>query len=197
LRLCRSPVRVSLAQYSRLGRDNDSAFRDLGFTKADSSRAECSLLDPRHSGWLMVNVASRTFMVRTEKLLRDEKLGVIVVRLMIVMNDISITNSSMQEWQTTTEPKKRGRWRGGVLYFGRIQSAHLFEALSIIKEIRDDTELRAVVARCDTSTQQSFATVLPFLSGTDFGLMACPSSDNLRLIRLFAKGGSGSSGVRV
>ena len=26
---------------------------------------------------------------------------------------------------------------------------------------------------------------------------ACPSSDNLRLIRLFAKGGSGSSGVRV
>jgi len=25
----------------------------------------------------------------------------------------------------------------------------------------------------------------------------CPSSDNLRLIRLFAKGGSGSSGVRV
>jgi hypothetical protein len=25
----------------------------------------------------------------------------------------------------------------------------------------------------------------------------CPSSDNLRLIRRFAKGGSGSSGVRV
>jgi hypothetical protein len=120
----------------------------------------------------MVKVASRTFMVRTEKLLRDEKLGVIVVRLMIVMNDISITNSSMQEWQTTTEPKKRGRWRGGILYFGRIQSAHLFEALSIIKEISDDAELRAVVGRCDATTQQSFATVLPFLSGTDFGLMA-------------------------
>jgi hypothetical protein len=30
--------------------------------------------------------------------------------------------------------------------------------------------------------------------GSAFG---CPSSDNLRLIRLFAKGGSGSSGVRV
>jgi sulfopyruvate decarboxylase subunit beta len=28
-------------------------------------------------------------------------------------------------------------------------------------------------------------------------LMNCPSSDNLRLIRLSAKGGSGSSGVRV
>lgn len=27
--------------------------------------------------------------------------------------------------------------------------------------------------------------------------LGCPSSDNLRLIRLFAKGGSGSSGVRV
>jgi hypothetical protein len=27
--------------------------------------------------------------------------------------------------------------------------------------------------------------------------LQCPSSDNLRLIRLFEKGGSGSSGVRV
>jgi len=30
-----------------------------------------------------------------------------------------------------------------------------------------------------------------------FEVRPCPSSGNLRLIRLFAKGGSGSSGVRV
>src|SRR5262249_3645166 len=77
-----------------------------------------------------------------------------------------------QEWQATTDSKKRSRWRGGLLYFGRIQSAHLFEALSIIKEIRDDAALSAVVGRCDPTTQQSFASVLPFLSGSDFGLMA-------------------------
>ena len=56
----------------------------------------------------MVKVASRTFIVRTEKLLRDEKLGVIVVRLIIVMNNI--TNSSMQEWQTTTEGGRQYRY---------------------------------------------------------------------------------------
>jgi Arc/MetJ-type ribon-helix-helix transcriptional regulator len=34
-------------------------------------------------------------------------------------------------------------------------------------------------------------------AGETLHIQVCPSSDNLRLIRLFAKGGSGSSGVRV
>jgi hypothetical protein len=45
----------------------------------------------------------------------------------MAVNDIGITSSSY-EWQHTTDRKKKDRWRGGVLYFGRVQSAHLFEA---------------------------------------------------------------------
>jgi hypothetical protein len=69
-----------------------------------------------------------------------------VLRLMIAMNDLGITTSSMVEWEKTIDPKKKARWRGGVLYFGRVQSAHLFEALSIINEIKEDMDLKAAVA---------------------------------------------------
>jgi hypothetical protein len=94
-------------------------------------------------------MSSRTLSVRSAKLLRDEKLGSIILRLMIAMNDIGITNSSMAEWEKSDDPKKKARWRGGVLYFGRVQSAHLFEALSIIDEIKKDRSLMAAVDRAD------------------------------------------------
>ena len=117
-------------------------------------------------------MSSRTWSVRSAKLLQDEKLGSVVLRLMMAMNDIGITNSSMVEWEKTDDPKKKARWRGGVLYFGRVQSAHLFEALSIIDEIKKDDDLMAVVERADRATQKSFETIAQFLDGEDYKMMA-------------------------
>jgi hypothetical protein len=117
-------------------------------------------------------MSSRTWKVRSAKLLQHEKLGSVVVRLMMVMDDIGITNSSMVEWEKTDDPKKKARWRGGVLYFGRVQSAHLFEALSIIDEIKKDKDLMAAVDRADPTTKTSFETVAKFLDGDDYRMMA-------------------------
>jgi hypothetical protein len=111
-------------------------------------------------------------MVRSAKLLLDEKLASVVMRLMIAMNDLGMTNSSMAEWQATDDPKKRARWRGGLLYFGRVQSAHLFEALSIIQEIGDDPDLMRTVNSCDTKTIDSFDTAAKSLESSDFALLA-------------------------
>ncbi len=117
-------------------------------------------------------MSSRTWTVRSAKLLEDEKLGSVILRLMIAMNDIGITNTSMVEWEKTEDPKKKKRWRGGVLYFGRVQSAHLFEALSIVKQIRDDKDLMATVDRADKRTQESFQTVAKFIDDPDYNIMA-------------------------
>jgi hypothetical protein len=117
-------------------------------------------------------ISSRTFSVRSEKLLRDEKLGAVILRLMMAVNDIGITSRSLYGWQHTTDRKKKARWRGGVLYFGRVQSAHLFEALSIVKEIKEDNDLMAAVERADCKTQESFATVAKFIGSKDYGMMA-------------------------
>jgi hypothetical protein len=117
-------------------------------------------------------MSSRTWSARSARLLQNEKLGSAVLRLMMAMNDIGITNSSMAEWQATDDPKKKARWRGGVLYFGRVQSAHLFEALSIIKEIKEDRDLMASVDSADKATKKSFQVVAKFLDGADYKMMA-------------------------
>ena len=108
----------------------------------------------------------------TRKLLDDEKRGSIILRLMMVVNDISITNSQMFEWQNTEELEEKYRSRGAILYFGRVQSAHLFEALNIIREIRDNADLRKRVERCNVRTVSAFATVEKFLDSDDYKMMA-------------------------
>jgi hypothetical protein len=121
-------------------------------------------------------MSSRTWIARSARLLANESLGSVVLRLMIAMNDLAMTNSSMAEWETTGDEKKRARWRGGVLYFGRMQTAHLFEALGIIKEIRDDKDLMAAVGRCDRKTIESFEKAAKFLDGADYRMMAIARS---------------------
>lgn len=117
-------------------------------------------------------MSSREWVFKSRKLLLDEKLASVVVRLMIVMNDISITNSQMFEWEKTEDPNKKARWRGAVLYFGRMQSAHLFEGFDMIKEIKNDPELMKRVERCDQRTVRAFQTVAEFLGTADHKLMA-------------------------
>lgn len=91
---------------------------------------------------------------------------------MIVMNDISITNSQMSEWEKSEEKNKKARWRGAVLYFGRIQSAHLFEALDIIAEIKRDRDLMHRVERCELPTIKAFEIVAAFIGTDDYKVMA-------------------------
>jgi hypothetical protein len=113
-------------------------------------------------------MSSREWVFKSRKLPLDEKLASVVVRFMIVMNDIGITNSQMVEWEKTKDKKKKARWRGAVLYFGRIQSAHLFEALDIVAEIKKDPELMKRVERCEPKTINAFEIVAAFLGTDDY-----------------------------
>jgi hypothetical protein len=117
-------------------------------------------------------MTSTQWVAKTAKLLNNEDLASVLVRLMIVMNDISITNSQMVEWQRTKDPKKKPRWRGAVLYFGRVQSAHLFEALEIIREIDNNPVLKARVRKSSKAVNRCFDVVSKFLDTSDHGLLA-------------------------
>jgi hypothetical protein len=117
-------------------------------------------------------VASTQWVAKTADLLADEKLASVLIRLMMVMNDVGITNSQMQEWEKTEDPKKKPRARGAILYFGRVQSAHLFEALDIIEEIKRDSDLSERVARSDRRVIAFYDTVAAFLGTQDHKLMA-------------------------
>ena len=55
----------------------------------------------------------------------------------MAVNDLGLVNNALYEWNTSTEKRKIVRRSGGRMYFVRVEMAHLFEALGIIKEIRD------------------------------------------------------------
>lgn len=65
-------------------------------------------------------MSSRQWIAKTAKLAADEKLASVLARLMMVMNDVGITNSQMFEWEKTEDKKKKVRARGAILYFGRV-----------------------------------------------------------------------------
>src|SRR5262249_16629597 len=116
-------------------------------------------------------MTSTQWVAKTASLLDDEGLASVLIRLMMVSNDVSITNSQMVEWQETEDPKKKPRWRGAVLYFGRIQSAHLFEALEIIREIDKESALKARVRRCSKTVNECFDIVAKFLDTADYSML--------------------------
>jgi len=116
-------------------------------------------------------MSSRTWSAKTTVLTADKKLASVIVRLMMAMNDIALANEGLSEWTGTTDPRKVYRQNGGRLYYGRMLMAHIYEALSIIKDIQQDTKLRAAVQQCEAKTRSSFDAVAAFLGTDDYEML--------------------------
>jgi hypothetical protein len=112
-------------------------------------------------------MSSRTWSVRTAKLIADKEVASVVVRLMMALNDIAMANEGLREWTDTQEPRKLARQNGGRLYYGRMLMAHVYEALKIIEDIQNSPSLKAIVQACDATTRLSFDTVATFLKTDD------------------------------
>ena len=81
-------------------------------------------------------MSSRSWMVYSAKLATDPELAAVVTRLMMAMNDISVVNNALYEWDQTVDPKKKSRQNGGKLYFARMQVGHIYQALLTLKKSR-------------------------------------------------------------
>ena len=62
--------------------------------------------------------------------------------------------------------------RGVKICFVRLQISHIFEAIKIIEEIRDNPKLMKVVDRSDNATRKGFAALQAFIGGAEFKMMA-------------------------
>lgn len=105
---------------------------------------------------------SRTRYVKTSEIASQPELASVLLRLMFAVNDLSLANSAIEDWEASTEQKRQGRKRGAQSYFVRVLMSHLYEALTIIKEIAANTSLRAAVDACDARTVASFKVVEAF-----------------------------------
>jgi len=117
------------------------------------------------------SMSSRTWSAKTTVVTADKKLASVIVRLMMAMNDIALANEGLSEWTGTTDPRKVYRQNGGRLYYGRMLMAHIYEALSIIEDIQQDTKLRAAVQQCEAKTRSSFDAVAAFLGTDDYEML--------------------------
>jgi hypothetical protein len=110
---------------------------------------------------------STTRFVKTKKI-ADSSLASVLVRLMMIVNDMAIVNESLRVWSTSKDKRWETRKGGGRALFGRMQMSYVYEALELIKEIRDSKTLMDEVERCSKNTRDCFATVRAFLDTDDY-----------------------------
>lgn len=112
---------------------------------------------------------TKTYFVDLERL---ESLGdqaSVIIRLMMVCNDISVANHCLgifQESFIDDSPSVRKHFKkGAAMYFVRLQCGHLHEALDVIKEIKDDQNLYKRIERCSNTAKDSFKKLTDCLKG--------------------------------
>jgi hypothetical protein len=115
--------------------------------------------------------SSRTRISTLRQVGSKRVIGPVGVRLMMALNDMSLANDSLAQWHDEQPRNRRGRQTGAKMYFLRVLISHTFEALEIVKQIRDTPELTSAVEQCDAQTQSSFAAVVKAIGADDYKRM--------------------------
>lgn len=111
---------------------------------------------------------STTKIVSIDRLARDPKLGSVLVRLMMVLNDCAIADETASIWRANKSERRAVRRQEAFKYFVELQIAHIYEGLKIIKEIKNDPQLSRYVEECDAPTRREFDWLVAFLSDPKF-----------------------------
>jgi hypothetical protein len=114
---------------------------------------------------------STTRVIHTASLATDKELASLVLRLMMSVNDLTMAHNAMVNWASSEERRENRRKDGGLLYYGRMQSGHIYEALLITKKIAATPKLRAYIDQCGASTTTLFSELETFVNGQDHGLL--------------------------
>jgi hypothetical protein len=99
---------------------------------------------------------TKTISIDLRKLYAHDEESVIVLRLMMACNDLATANEALGRWQRESDDRKQYIRHGALMYFIRLQMAHLNEALSVIPDLRANTILLGLVAECPSSTAELF-----------------------------------------
>jgi hypothetical protein len=110
---------------------------------------------------------STTRYVQTKKI-ADTGIASLLARLMMIVNDMAIVNECLRVWSTSKDKRWESRKGGGRALFARVQMSYVYEALEVIKEIRDSQTLMVEVSKCTKKTQACFAAVKAFIDTDDY-----------------------------
>jgi hypothetical protein len=109
---------------------------------------------------------------RLDAIASKGKLGSVLVRLMMVINDMSLAMDAQRRWTEDAGKERAHRERGAKIYFVRLQISHIFEAMKIVEEIRDSPDLMKAVDRSGSPTKKGFAALLGFIGSAEYKIIA-------------------------
>jgi hypothetical protein len=112
----------------------------------------------------------RTTFTKFSKVHRHGDFAEVLVRLMMVCNDLTLIEDAGYRWQNETEGKRLHRQRGAQMYFNRVQMSHIYEAMAIIKGIQRRHMDRINAA--DPKTRESFAKIEAYLLSDDYKVIS-------------------------
>ncbi len=105
---------------------------------------------------------------RLDAIASKGELGSVLIRLMMVINDMSLAMDAQRRWTEDAMKERKHRERGAKIYFIRLQISHIYEAMKIVEEMRDSPALMKAVDRSDRFTKRGFAALLRFIGCPEF-----------------------------
>ena len=99
------------------------------------------------------------------KLIANEEIAVILIRLMMACNDLTLTNTCLTKYQDSNTQKNKYINDGACMYFVRLQIGHLHEGLKVIKEIYDNETLENFVKTCSCDAKIAFKILCKYIPG--------------------------------
>jgi hypothetical protein len=111
---------------------------------------------------------STTKFARLDAIASKAELGSVLIRLMMVINDMSLAMDALRRWTEEPIDQRRHRERGAKIYFIRLQVSHIYEAMTIVKEIRDSPTLMKAVDSSDLFTKRGFDRLITFMGSPEF-----------------------------
>ena len=107
---------------------------------------------------------------RFSKVKRHGAFAEVLVRLMMVSNDLTLAEDSGLLWQNEQDGKRLHRRRGARMYFIRVQMSHVYEAMAIIRG--NQRRHMDQVDAADQKTRDSFAKIEAFLLHDDYAVIS-------------------------
>ena len=122
-------------------------------------------------------MADLTRLTNFKKLSDKGELGIILGRLMLAVNDLSIANDALGQWMGEQTGVRKTREKGAKMYFVRILISHVFEALKIINKIKATPELMKVIDSSPDIIQKHFDKCAKVVGTRDYMLMRAMRND--------------------
>ncbi len=86
----------------------------------------------------------------------------IIVRLMMACNDMLLANRSQGIYRGGLRPTEKHLAQGGLMYFVRLQMAHLHEGMKTLELLRTIPHFTTILSSCPSTAQVAYQRLLPF-----------------------------------